>query len=88
MQPISERTAIRWLKQLTEILHAIHQQQYFHRDIKPPNIMLKPNAQLALIDFGTAGEVTQTFIQKLQGQQVTGIISAGYTPPEQMRADG
>jgi eukaryotic-like serine/threonine-protein kinase len=69
---------------LTEILHSIHQQQYFHRDIKPPNIMLKPNGQLALIDFGTAREVTQTFMQKLEGQQVTGIISAGYTPPEQM----
>jgi eukaryotic-like serine/threonine-protein kinase len=84
LQPIHERTAIKWLRQLTEILHSIHQQQYFHRDIKPPNIMLKPDGQLALIDFGTAREVTQTFMQKLEGQQVTGIISAGYTPPEQM----
>jgi eukaryotic-like serine/threonine-protein kinase len=84
LQPIHERTAIKWLRQLTEILHSIHQQQYFHRDIKPPNIMLKPDGQLALIDLGTAREVTQTFMQKLEGQQVTGIISAGYTPPEQM----
>ncbi|MFN5065532.1 MAG: hypothetical protein ACK4V0_07640 [Aphanizomenon sp.] len=36
------------------------------------------------IDFGTAREVTQTLMQKVAGQQVTGIISAGYTPPEQM----
>jgi eukaryotic-like serine/threonine-protein kinase len=84
LQAIHERTAIKWLRQLTEILHSIHQQQYFHRDIKPPNIMLKPDGKLALIDFGTAREVTQTFMQKLEGQQVTGIISAGYTPPEQM----
>ncbi len=83
-EPISERAAVRWLKQLAEILHKVHQQQYFHRDIKPPNIMLRPNGQLVLIDFGTAREVTQTFINKVAGQQVTGIISAGYTPREQM----
>ncbi|MEA5582269.1 RDD family protein [Nodularia harveyana UHCC-0300] len=83
-QPISERAAVRWLKQLAEILHQVHQQQYFHRDIKPPNIMLRANGQLVLIDFGTAREVTETFINKVAGQQVTGIISAGYTPREQM----
>ncbi|MDJ0736219.1 MAG: RDD family protein [Nostocaceae cyanobacterium] len=83
-QPISERAALRWLKQIAEILHEVHQNQYFHRDIKPANIMLRPNGQLVLIDFGTAREVTQTYMQKVAGQQVTGIISAGYTPPEQM----
>ncbi|MCF4966393.1 serine/threonine protein kinase [Nostoc sp. CMAA1605] len=83
-EPIIERAAIRWLKQLIEILQVVHQKQYFHRDIKPPNIILRPNGQLALIDFGTAREVTQTFMHKLEGQQVTGIISAGYTPSEQM----
>ncbi|MEA5530835.1 RDD family protein [Dolichospermum sp. UHCC 0684] len=83
-QAISERAAIRWLKQIVEILDQVHKKNYFHRDIKPPNIMLRPNGQLVLIDFGTAREVTQTLMQKVAGQQVTGIISAGYTPPEQM----
>ena len=81
---ISERAAVRWLKQIVEILHQVHRQNYFHRDIKPPNIMLRPSGQLVLIDFGTAREVTQTLMQKVAGQQVTGIISAGYTPPEQI----
>ncbi|MEA5570946.1 serine/threonine protein kinase [Calothrix sp. UHCC 0171] len=84
LQPITERAALRWLKQLIEILHQVHQQNYFHRDIKPANIMLRPDGQLALVDFGTAREVSQTFLQKLAGQQVTGIISAGYTPMEQV----
>ncbi|MBD2139141.1 protein kinase [Anabaena sp. FACHB-1237] len=83
-EPIVELAAIKWLKQLAEILQEVHQKNYFHRDIKPPNIMLRPNGQLALIDFGTAREVTQTFMQKVAGQQITGIISQGYTPPEQM----
>jgi WD40 repeat protein len=36
-----------------------------------------------LINFGTAKEETQTYHQKVKGQQVTGITSAGYTPNEQ-----
>jgi hypothetical protein len=33
--------------------------------------------------LGTAREETQTYHQKVKGQQVTGITSAGYTPNEQ-----
>lgn len=83
-QPISQKAALRWLKQLAEILHLVHQQQYFHRDIKLSNIMIRPNGQLVLIDFGTARELTQTYMQKLKKQQLTGIITPGYTPSEQM----
>lgn len=83
-QPITQEQAIDWLKQLSDILQSVHDMQYFHRDIKPHNIMLKPNGQLVLIDFGTAREVSGTFIAKQkEGQNVTGIVSPGYTPPEQ-----
>jgi serine/threonine protein kinase len=82
-RPIDEKLALLWLTQLANILHEVHQQNFFHRDIKPPNIMLKADVNLALIDFGTAREVTQTYHQKAAGQNVTGIISLGYTPLEQ-----
>ncbi|MBW4679893.1 MAG: serine/threonine protein kinase [Microcoleus vaginatus WJT46-NPBG5] len=84
-QPILQNQALIWLKQLAEILHQVHQQQYFHRDIKPSNIMLRPNGQLVLIDFGTVREVTGTYLAKVGGggHKVTGIVSPGYTPPEQ-----
>lgn len=82
-EPISEKAALRWLRQLVEILDLVHGANYFHRDIKPANIMLRNNGQLALIDFGTAREETQTYVQKQQGKQVTGIVSSGYTPYEQ-----
>ncbi|MDZ8189144.1 MAG: serine/threonine-protein kinase [Nostoc sp. ChiSLP02] len=82
-RPIDEKLALLWLTQLSNILHEVHQQNFFHRDIKPPNIMLKADGNLALIDFGTAREVTQTYHQKAAGQNVTGIISPGYTPLEQ-----
>jgi len=82
-RPIDEKLAILWLTQLANILNEVHKQNFFHRDIKPSNIMLKADGHLALIDFGTAREVTKTYYQKAAGQNITGIISPGYTPLEQ-----
>jgi eukaryotic-like serine/threonine-protein kinase len=76
----SSKIALSWLKQLTQILQFVHENNFFHRDIKPANIMLSPDGNLTLIDFGTARKVTQTVINN---QSVTVIISQGYTAPEQ-----
>lgn len=81
--PISEKQAILWLTQLTDVLHLIHRQNYFHRDIKPDNIMLRPSGQLVLVDFGAAREMTQTYLAQLGDSGITTVSSAGYTPPEQ-----
>ncbi|GCL44500.1 serine/threonine-protein kinase [Microcystis aeruginosa] len=80
---LSQKRALKWLREITLILDKIHQQNWLHRDIKPPNIMLRNSGELVLIDFGTAREETQTYHQKVKGQQVTGITSPGYTPNEQ-----
>ncbi|MGK7920185.1 MAG: protein kinase [Trichodesmium sp.] len=83
-RPINQTQALDWLTQLSTILDKVHQKNYFHRDIKPHNIMRKPNGQLVLIDFGTVREVSETYLVKVgQGQNVTGIVSPGYTAPEQ-----
>ncbi len=85
-RPISQEHAIAWLRQLAEILHLVHSKHYLHRDIKPSNIMIRPDGQLVLIDFGSAKEVTTTYLTKLHGGSgsVTGIMSSGYSAPEQM----
>ena len=72
-QCVSQEKAINWLEQLINILDKVHQQGLWHRDIKPSNIMLKPDGQLVLIDFGAVGI----------GNTV--IASAEYTPPEQVK---
>lgn len=81
--PISEQQALRWLTQLTEILRRVHQHNYFHRDIKPDNVMLRANGQIVLVDFGAAREMTQTYLAQIGSLGVTTVSSAGYTPPEQ-----
>ncbi|MEC4812386.1 MAG: serine/threonine-protein kinase [Scytonema sp. PMC 1069.18] len=83
-QPISSEQARDWLIQLVEILDELHLYQYLHRDIKLTNIMLKPDGQLVLIDFGAVREITTTYLEKQQGHQTgTVLISPGFTPPEQ-----
>ncbi|KAB8317447.1 protein kinase [Tolypothrix campylonemoides VB511288] len=83
-QPLTTEQAREWLIQLVEILHELHQHQYLHRDIKLSNIMLKPDGQLVLIDFGAVREVTTTYLEKQQGKQTgTVLVSPGFTPPEQ-----
>ncbi len=82
--PITQEEAIDWLKQMIDILQEVHRWQFFHRDIKPTNIMLQPNGQLALIDFGSVREVTDTYLAKMGvGHRGTVIASRGYAPPEQ-----
>jgi WD40 repeat protein len=83
-QPISEKLALNWLKQLVEVLHLVHQKNYFHRDIKPENIMLRSTGQIVLVDFGAAREMTFTYMEHVgKTGGITRISSAGYTPPEQ-----
>ncbi|MBS3026402.1 MAG: SUMF1/EgtB/PvdO family nonheme iron enzyme [Dolichospermum sp. DET50] len=83
LRPINQTTAIEWLKDLIIILEQVHNKDLFHRDIKPSNIMLRSeSAELVLIDFGTVRKVTSTVFKQQGG--VTGIISAGYTPSEQI----
>ncbi|MEH1968671.1 serine/threonine-protein kinase [Nostoc sp.] len=82
-RPISEKLAVDWLNQLVNTLHEVHQQQLIHRDIKPSNIMLQPNGQLVLIDFGIARVISQTYEQKKLAGQGTRVVSDGYSPLEQ-----
>jgi ActR/RegA family two-component response regulator len=50
--PLSEREAVDYLERIAAALSAVHQQGILHRDLKPPNIMLRDDGQIVLIDFG------------------------------------
>jgi serine/threonine protein kinase len=46
--------SLRYATQLANVLSAIHEAGILHRDLKPGNVMLRTENQLALIDFGMA----------------------------------
>jgi serine/threonine protein kinase len=52
--PISSEQSIDYLRRIASALSVIHQAGILHRDLKPPNIMLREDGQVVLIDFGLA----------------------------------
>jgi len=55
-RPITAEQAIDWGLQLTDVLSYLHNHNppIIFRDLKPSNIMLRPDGSLALVDFGIA----------------------------------
>lgn len=76
----SEELVIEWAMQLCDALAYLHSQKppIIYRDMKPANIMLKPEGTIKIIDFGIAREYKE---QKLSDTTVLG--TKGYAPPEQ-----
>jgi eukaryotic-like serine/threonine-protein kinase len=83
--PIDQILAVQWLIQLSKILQTVHSHNFLHRDIKPSNIMLQSDGHLTLIDFGTVRSITNVYSFGDEPSQATRIISALYTPIEQIK---
>lgn len=79
-----EEYVIEWAKQLCDVLEYLHscKPPIIYRDMKPANIMLKPDGNIALIDFGTA----KTY--EIDLGETTGIGTIGYAAPEQYIGSG
>jgi serine/threonine-protein kinase len=61
----TEKEALRAIIRIAQTLQIVHAHGIIHRDIKPSNIIVTPNNEIKLLDFGTAkleGEksITQT----------------------------
>ena len=52
--PISEGESLDYLRRIASALSVVHRAGIMHRDLKPPNIMLREDGQIVLIDFGLA----------------------------------
>ncbi len=78
-QPLPEAQAIHYMHQIGAALSTVHQNGLLHRDVKPQNIIRREGTDsVILIDFGIAREFTLGVTQTQ-----TGMLSAGYAPPEQ-----
>lgn len=83
--PIALDDVIAWGKQLCEVFYYLHTRPnpIIYRDMKPGNVMLKPDGEISLIDFGTA----RTFKQGNR-EDTTCLGTPGYASPEQYGGNG
>lgn len=82
-QPQDE--VIKWAKQLCDVLGYLHTRTppIIYRDMKPANVMLKPDGNISLIDFGTAREYKEKNLA-----DTTCLGTVGYAAPEQFGGMG
>lgn len=76
----SEKDVVKWGQQLCDVLSYLHTQQppIIYRDMKPANIILKPDGNVVLIDFGMARK-----FKKQNQHDTTYLGTHGYAAPEQ-----
>ena len=77
---ILEPDVLRYVEQIARALAVVHAAGIFHRDLKPPNVMLRNNDEVVLIDFGLARNV-QGGLQSTRKGVLRG--SPYYMSPEQ-----
>lgn len=80
-----QESVIDWAKQLCDVLGYLHSRTpaIIYRDMKPSNVMLKPDGNVVLFDFGTAREYKS---QNLEDTVCLG--TRGYAAPEQYGGQG
>jgi serine/threonine-protein kinase len=78
--PLPAAEAARLIEGLARIVQHVHERGVIHRDLKPANILLTPDGQPKVADFGLARRMSQD-----SGLTWTGAVmgTASYMSPEQ-----
>lgn len=80
-QPFTEAEVRSILSQILEALKEVHQNEIWHLDLKPGNIMIDKNGSAYLIDFGASKQI------RANGSMTTSTAlcyTPGYAPNEQI----
>lgn len=81
--PQAQDTVVSWGIKLCDVLTYLHGKGIVYRDMKPANIMLSPDGNIKLIDFGIAREYKEN-----ASEDTTALGTEGYAAPEQYEGKG
>ncbi len=80
--PPTEDELMGFLLPLLDALELLHGRGTLHRDIKPGNLFIRLDGSPLLLDFGSARQAAA------DQQQLTSLVSSGYSPVEQYGSAG
>jgi serine/threonine protein kinase len=80
--PLAPSDVARIGEALAQALHSVHQQDVIHLDVKPDNVILRPDGTAVLIDFGFAHHALYPDLLAEETRVRAG--SAPYVSPEQL----
>lgn len=89
--PQRQEDVIEWGKQLCDALDYLHTRTppVIYRDMKPSNVMLKPEGDIKIIDFGIAREYREEReVDRGKIDDTTMLGTRGYAAPEQFGGKG
>ena len=81
--PQAQDTVVSWGVKLCDVLTYLHGKGIVYRDMKTANIMLSPDGNIKLIDFGIAREYKEN-----ASEDTTALGTEGYAAPEQYEGKG
>lgn len=83
--PQSPDRVVDWGKQICDVMSYLHglNPPYIHRDVKPANLILTPEGDIKLVDFGT---MRQYKPEAKEDENILGTV--GYAAPEQYGGRG
>ena len=80
---LEESRLLSVLMPLLEGLEEVHRGDFLHRDIKPGNIVIRPDGSPVLLDFGAARQAIGS-----RSRSITSVVTPGYAPIEQYDTRG
>ena len=75
---IRYRQAKKILRGVCHALSVLHDSGFVHRDVKPENVLVRPNGQAVLVDLNISRKVT------VAGRDTVIMGTVGYASPEQL----
>ncbi|GAB3552758.1 Stk1 family PASTA domain-containing Ser/Thr kinase [Arthrobacter tumbae] len=82
---LTPETSVDYMLGVLSALEYSHRAGIVHRDIKPANVMITPEGQVKVMDFGIARAIADSAATMTQTQAVIG--TAQYLSPEQARGE-
>jgi tRNA A-37 threonylcarbamoyl transferase component Bud32 len=82
---LPEQDTLVWAGQLLDALSYCHGEGVIHRDIKPQNVIIRPNGRAVLVDFGLV-KLWDPYDPRTK-TAMRGMGTPEYAPPEQYETD-